>query len=190
MAVAFFSFVILVGTCRTDVCFCRKSSKQNRKKGTMTVWRRVAFPKCLHPVLDFLQSLWYNDTIDGLYIESYPKTKKFRPKGGDRLAKDMIEKIKQAEEQAQQIRERAQADAKKVLQEAEEHGKALCEWAESEGISENKEKIRLIRERADQMMAHNQNQAEQQAAAISADAELRMREAVRLILGGVMEQCQ
>jgi len=102
----------------------------------------------------------------------------------------MIEKIKQAEEQAQQIRERARADAQKAVQEAEEHGKALCEWAESEGIAENKEKIRLIRERAEQMMAHNQDQAKQQAASISADAELRMREAVRLILGGVMEQCQ
>ena len=106
------------------------------------------------------------------------------------MAKDMIEKIRLAEKQAQQIRERALADAKKTVQEAEEHGKALCNWAESEGIAENKEKIRLIRERAEQMMAHNQNQAEQQAAAISADAELRMREAVRLIFGGVMEQCQ
>ena len=106
------------------------------------------------------------------------------------MAKEIIEKIKEAEAEADRIRAEAQTEAQECLREAEKNGRALCEWAESEGLAENREKIRLIRERADDMMAHSAEEAEQKAAAMRADAEHRMREAVRLILGGVMEQCQ
>ena len=106
------------------------------------------------------------------------------------MAQEIIRKIQDAEAQAQQIRADATAEAKRRIAAAEADGKALCEWVEAKCNAENRDKLEQIRSRADQMLAHHAEKAQEEADRMTADAEHRMRDAVRLILGGVMEQCQ
>lgn len=106
------------------------------------------------------------------------------------MAQEIIRKIQEAEAQAQKVRADATAEAKRRVATAEADGKALCEWVEANCNTENKDKLAQIQDKAEQMLAHHADQAQQNARLLTEDAELRMRDAVRLILGGVMEQCQ
>ena len=91
---------------------------------------------------------------------------------------------------ADTIRQNASDEAKRRIRQAEENGKRLCDLAEAEARAKNADKLQKMQEQADKMLAHNRTLAEQTARSESAAAEFRMRDAIKLILGGVNEQCQ
>lgn len=111
-------------------------------------------------------------------------------KGGEILSRDTILKIKEAEAQADKIRSAAQAEAKARIKAAEERGKKLCADTEVSASAENEEKLVLIRARADEMINSNKESSREESKALTDEAALHLREAVRYIIGGVMEECQ
>ena len=106
------------------------------------------------------------------------------------MSKETILKIKEAEEKADQIRAAASAQAKNRLKETEALGKKLCEETELKVSAENEKKLALIREKAEEMILHNKAVAKEDAKAESDAAGVHMREAIRYIIGGIMDQCQ
>jgi len=106
------------------------------------------------------------------------------------LSRDTILKIKEAEAQADKIRAAAQAEASARIKAAEADGKKLCADTELRVFAENEKKLGLIREKAEEMINGNREASEEESKAVTDSASLHLREAVRYIIGGVMEECQ
>ena len=106
------------------------------------------------------------------------------------MSKDIVNKIKEAEAQAQKIKADALEEAKARVKNAEEQGKRLCENAQARAEKENKEKISVARNRSDELLAKTREDALAEVGAMREAAEFNMREAVRFIISGVNEECQ
>ena len=106
------------------------------------------------------------------------------------MSKETILKIKEAEEQAQSIRANASAQAKARIAETERLGKRLCEQTEARVSEENKQKLELIRQKAEESVLRSRETAEADAKEDFSAAGINMREAIRYIIGGITEQCQ
>ncbi len=111
--------------------------------------------------------------------------------GGERiLSKEIILKIKEAEAEAERIRNDAVVEAAARVRRAEDEGKRLCERAEAEALKVNRAKLEIASERADAVIGDAKQTALAEANAARESAEFNIREAVRLIVAGVYEQCQ
>lgn len=106
------------------------------------------------------------------------------------MSKEMILKIQKAEADAQKIRMEASEQAKERIRQAETDGKMLCREAEAEAIRINEEKLRLTREKADELLARSRREAQAQAKLLLKAGEPYVKDAVKMIIGGIMEQCQ
>lgn len=106
------------------------------------------------------------------------------------MSKEAILKIKEAEAEAERIRENAAAEAKERVRRAEKEGKQLLACTEEEALRVNAERLALTRKRADELLEQSHKDAEAEAQKICADSDERMDDAVRLIVEGVFEQCQ
>lgn len=106
------------------------------------------------------------------------------------MSKEMILKIQNAEAEAQKIRMEASEQAKERIRHAETAGKLLCRKAEAEAIRINEEKLQLTREKADDLLARSRREAEAQAKLLMKAGEPYVKDAVKMIIGGIMEQCQ
>ena len=106
------------------------------------------------------------------------------------MSKEIVQKIRDAEAQAHKIRSDAQEEAKARVRRAELDGKKLCERVENDIARKNKEKLSIAQGRADTALQKARDMAQADAEAMRDAAEFNMREAVRLIIAGVKEQCQ
>ena len=106
------------------------------------------------------------------------------------MSKEAIRKITDAEAQAEKICADANILAKKRIENAEAEGKKLCEIAEKDALRENGEKLDLIRKKVDEKLAEQKNAAERRVRELYTAAEFNMRDAVKVIVGEVMDKCQ
>ena len=106
------------------------------------------------------------------------------------MSKEIILKIKEAEAEAQKIKDEASAEATARIRQAQNDGKAMCERAQNEAERVNRSKLNIASERADAVLANVKSEAISEAQAAREAAEFNIREAVRLIIAGVYEQCQ
>ena len=111
-------------------------------------------------------------------------------KGGEILSKDAIRKIREAEAEAAEIRARGAERAKEILRAAEEKGARLCAEAEEQAVRENRQKLDLTRQKAEELLEKTREEARTEAAEIRQAGEDRTRDAVRMIVGGLYELCQ
>ena len=106
------------------------------------------------------------------------------------MSKEIIQKIKDAEAQARKIKSDAQEEAKARIRKAESDGKKLCERAEEEALRTNREKLDAIQEKIDQRLSEQKNAADRSVRELTMTAEFNMREAVKTIVGEVLDKCQ
>ncbi len=106
------------------------------------------------------------------------------------MSKEVILKIKQTEAEAEKIRSDASDRAKEKLRNAEVLGMALCEKAENDAVRENAEKLRLTREKAEELLERSRQEAQKEKDRLRAQGAPYMGDAVRLIIGGIFEKCQ
>lgn len=106
------------------------------------------------------------------------------------MSKEIIGKIKEAEAEARRIRETAAEQAKERVRHAEEVGVLLCNRVEEDAVRENAEKLRLTRSKAEELCQRTEREARAEAENMIAATEVYMADAVRMIIGGMMEQCQ
>ena len=106
------------------------------------------------------------------------------------MSKEMILKIQNAEAEAKQIRLDATEKAKEKIRNAEAAGKLLCREAEAEAIRSNEEKLRMTREKAEELLNRSRREAEAQAKLLMKAGEPYLKDAVKMIIGGILEQCQ
>ena len=106
------------------------------------------------------------------------------------MSKETILKIREAEKAAEDIRAAAHTEAKTRINAAEQKGKRLCEQTEKKATEENARKLELISQKADEMILRTKSSAQKDANDSSDAAGSHLREAVRYIIGGIMEECQ
>lgn len=106
------------------------------------------------------------------------------------MSKEAILKIKEAEAEAERIRERGAHDAKERIRRAETEAKRALAAAEAEAERINAERLSLTRKRADELLLQSDAEAAEKAREISAESEELIGDAVRLIVEGVFERCQ
>ena len=106
------------------------------------------------------------------------------------MSKDLIEKIKEAEREAEKIRADATEQAKEQIRRAEMEAALFCENFEKEAERENAKKLRLTREKADELLARSAEMAKEEAATVRVAASPYTKEAVRLVTEGVWKLCQ
>ncbi len=106
------------------------------------------------------------------------------------MSKETVAKIRDAEAQAEKIRNDAAAEAKAKIQKAHTDGKKLCERAEADAARENAKKLAITQQKADELLNSVRAESAESASAKREEAEFNMREAVRYIISGVDEQCQ
>ena len=106
------------------------------------------------------------------------------------MSKEAIRKIKDAEAEAKRIREEGAERAREILRIAEEEGARLCEESEGNAIRENRMKLDLTQEKVNDLLEKTQIDAKSEAVRMRLAGEDRMRDAVRMIVGGLYESCQ
>ena len=106
------------------------------------------------------------------------------------MSKEAIKRIKDAEAEADQIRKEGADRAKERIRVAEEEGARLCRETEERAVLENREKLELTRKKAEELLARTRTQAQAEAAYMRAEGDERMRDAVRMIVGGLNQAWQ
>lgn len=106
------------------------------------------------------------------------------------MSKEIILKIKETEAEAAKIRSDAAKEAAERVRRAEADGKRACEKAEADAAKINREKLSITSERANELLGRAKENADAEAEKLREAAEFNLREAVRLIIAGVHEQCQ
>lgn len=106
------------------------------------------------------------------------------------MAKESIRKILEAEATAAEIIAEAEKNAADMLTIAEKRGKDHLEKVTAECEAENRRKLSEIRARADEMIENGKAEAERSAKQLRTRSGGQTRNAVKLIVQGIFEQCQ
>ena len=106
------------------------------------------------------------------------------------MSKEIIAKIRETEEEAAKIRKNGSERAKEILRLAEAEGARLCEEAERDRGAENREKLELTQRKADELLQETRAEAQKEEEILREKSSDRMRDAVRMIIGGLFEKCQ
>ena len=106
------------------------------------------------------------------------------------MAKESIKKIRDAEQKAAEIIENAEQKAAEMIAAAEQKGRSHLEKATADRERENREKLALVRAKTDEMLNDSRIRAEESAMELKKIAQPRVRNAVKLIVQGIFEQCQ
>ena len=106
------------------------------------------------------------------------------------MSKEIIVKIKETEAEAAAIRAEGADRAKEILRLAEAEGARLCEETERQATTENREKLTLTRQKIDQLLGATRADAAKESITLRENSTDRMRDAVRMIIGGLFEKCQ
>ena len=106
------------------------------------------------------------------------------------MAKESIRRICDAEATAAEIIAEAERSAADMLVIAEKRGKAHLEEVTLETEKENRKKLSEIRAKADGMLENGRAEAAESAKQLRALSDGNVRDAVKLIIQGIFEQCQ
>lgn len=106
------------------------------------------------------------------------------------MSKDAMAQVALAEKEAQDIRREAAEEAKRILAAAEKDGQAELERIQKETDTALRAEIESIRKKADELLERSRREAEETAKEQMIQARRGLGTAVKLIIGGMGEQCQ
>ena len=106
------------------------------------------------------------------------------------MSKEIIVKIKETEQEAANIRKNGTDRAREILRLAEEKSARLCEETERERSAENRQKLELTQKKADELLQKTREDAQKEEEILRETSSDRLRDAVRMIIGGLFEKCQ
>ena len=106
------------------------------------------------------------------------------------MAREAMLKIKAAEEKAAGIREEAEKKAYDMVALAESEGEKALEEAVKTAETVNRQKLDAIAAHADELVNATYEDAKREAAKLNRFTLSKRRDAVKLIVQGIFEQCQ
>lgn len=106
------------------------------------------------------------------------------------MPNDAIVKIKQAEQDAVNIRKKAEQDATELISSVKRHGEELLAATEENTRSEITAMRNAVNEKAERLAAKSRFEAKVETAELRKNAKMRMRAAADEIIRGIDKQCQ
>ena len=106
------------------------------------------------------------------------------------MSKEIVSKIREVEAQAEQIIKEAGDEAKRRVQAAELEGKQRLDRETRRIEKLNADRIEATKNKLSELMKEVRDTATEEASKMRDEAEFNMREAIRLIISGVEQQCQ
>ena len=106
------------------------------------------------------------------------------------MSKEIVSKIREVEAQAEQIIKEAGDEAKRRVQAAELEGKQRLDRETRRIEKLNADRIEATKNKSSELMKEVRDTATEEASKMRDEAEFNMREAIRLIISGVEQQCQ
>lgn len=104
------------------------------------------------------------------------------------MSGDVLKKIKQAENEAAEMKRSAADKARDIADDAEKKGFALCEAAENEGEQLRQEESASAAQKADEITRSCRSEAADSIEAMKKAAELNMDKAAAIIIEGIVKQ--
>ena len=109
-----------------------------------------------------------------------------RREGEYGMSLEAIEKVTQIEQQSQERKAAAEAEARKIVADAEREGLALLQQARAAAAENGRKLLREAEERADEKAAEISRAAEAESAALQNAAGKHLDEAAEFIVGRVV----
>ncbi len=106
------------------------------------------------------------------------------------MSKTAMMEIREAEERAKATVEAARQTANARKEQAEAEGKALLEQTEREIREECRKRLTACQKEAATILAQGEEAADRLAAEMRASAENHLKNAVKILLWGISDQCQ
>lgn len=106
------------------------------------------------------------------------------------MSKDAINEIRQAEAEADLVRERAEEAAHRMIADATRRAEERLAAAEAGCDREKKDALDNVRVRSEELIEHAREEAREEAVRIRKEAEENNREAVNMIYWEICEKCQ
>lgn len=95
---------------------------------------------------------------------------------------DVINKIKQAEQEAENIKKQAQQQASATQAQAQKQGKQLLQDEKTAAATRAEERIALAEQQAADFLSANRQRVEQACETLRSNAQNRLNEAAKLIV--------
>ena len=95
---------------------------------------------------------------------------------------DVITKIKQAEQEAENIKKQAQQQASATQAQAQKQGKQLLQDEKSAAAAKAEERIALAEQQAADFLSANRQRVEQDCEILRSNAQNRLNDAAKLIV--------
>ena len=106
------------------------------------------------------------------------------------LSKDAILRVREAEAEAVAIRARAEREAAIRIETAEKRSAVAAEAAIAAADAALKDELARVKVKADELIEESRREAEEDVVAMEASAREHMREAVKLIVWEMYDECQ
>lgn len=107
-----------------------------------------------------------------------------------RMSKEAVLKIKEAEERARSIIESAQAESRKMIIDAEQRAQKDCDEFERSVKAEYKASVDEVRREVQEIIDRSFAECDRKCGEKEKAAEEHMGEAIKVIILGVMSECQ
>lgn len=106
------------------------------------------------------------------------------------LSKEAIARVQEAEQRAAAIRAEAEAAARTMVEENRQRCKEEAERQVEATARMLEQKLESVRQKTEQLIQRSGEEAGDDAAALEAEANEKMREAVRIIVWEMFHSCQ
>ena len=106
------------------------------------------------------------------------------------MSRESINKIQEAEAQAEQLLADARRRAQDAVAEAEKNGKLACETAERETAESLAEMLAKIRTRTDALQERQVAESEEAVKALRQSVSLRRKAAEKIVIRGFEKKCR
>ena len=106
------------------------------------------------------------------------------------MSKETIERIREAETQADRLIAEAEERARTMRADAEAEGRALCETAEREVTEQIALMLEQIRTRTGEMEERIMEEAQTEAGSVADTARLNRKSAEKLVIRGLDAKCR
>ena len=106
------------------------------------------------------------------------------------MSRESILKIREVEETAKCMVADAKAEAQKMIETAQEEGKALCARTESDVGAEYGTKLTELGERTSQMRERVESESQEELSSMETEIRLRRRGAEKIIIRGFEQKCR
>lgn len=107
-------------------------------------------------------------------------------KAGDDLAQETIDKVREAEYQAEELEQQSRVQANKIMDDAQGQAQEISRREREQAQARREKSLRLAEEQAQRLLHEAREATAKEATALKAEAQQKKQETLRMILQKVL----